>query len=87
MSLCALFYLFVVFEVKILLHLILFRTLSLKYVEIHQMSFLYEMGCLYDFFCLLGFGDRISLCGPDCPGTHSIEQAGLELRNSPACAS
>jgi hypothetical protein len=31
--------------------------------------------------------DRVSLCSPGCPGTHSVDQAGLELRNSPASAS
>jgi hypothetical protein len=31
--------------------------------------------------------DRFSLCSPGCPGTHSIDQAGLELRNPPASAS
>jgi hypothetical protein len=25
--------------------------------------------------------DRVSLCSPGCPGTHSVDQAGLELRN------
>jgi hypothetical protein len=34
------------------------------------------------FVCL--FGDRISLCSPSCLGTHSVDQAGLELRNLPA---
>jgi hypothetical protein len=33
------------------------------------------------------FRDRVSLCSPVCPGTHSVDQAGLELRNSPASAS
>jgi hypothetical protein len=33
------------------------------------------------------FGDRVSLSSPGCPGTHSIDQAGLELRNPPASAS
>jgi hypothetical protein len=33
------------------------------------------------------FRDRVSLCGPGCPGTHSVEQAGLGLRNPPASAS
>jgi hypothetical protein len=28
-----------------------------------------------------------SLCSPGCPGTHSVDQAGLELRNLPASAS
>jgi hypothetical protein len=31
--------------------------------------------------------DRVSLCSPGCPGTHSVDQAGLELRNLPASAS
>ena len=26
-------------------------------------------------------------CSPGCPGTHSIDQAGLKLRNLPASAS
>jgi hypothetical protein len=33
------------------------------------------------------FQDRVSLCSPGCPGTHSVPQAGLELRNLPASAS
>jgi hypothetical protein len=33
------------------------------------------------------FQDRGSLCSPGCPGTHSVDQAGLELRNPPASAS
>jgi hypothetical protein len=35
-------------------------------------------------FC---FGDRVSLCSPGYPGTHFVDQAGLELRNPPASAS
>jgi hypothetical protein len=38
-------------------------------------------------FYLFVFGDRVSLCSPGCPGTHSVDQAGLELRNPPASAS
>ncbi|GAB1288405.1 Kinesin-like protein KIF24 [Apodemus speciosus] len=30
---------------------------------------------------------RVSLCSSGCPGTHSVDQAGLELRNPPASAS
>jgi hypothetical protein len=37
-------------------------------------------------FCFV-FQDRVSLCSPGCPGTHSVDQAGLELRNLPASAS
>ncbi|GAB1302002.1 Lysine-specific demethylase 2A [Apodemus speciosus] len=29
----------------------------------------------------------VSLCSSSCPGTHSVDQAGLELRNPPASAS
>jgi hypothetical protein len=39
------------------------------------------------FFLLLVFQDRVSLYSPSCPGTHSVDQAGLELRNPPASAS
>jgi hypothetical protein len=33
------------------------------------------------------FQDKVSLCSPGCPGTHFVDQAGLELRNLPASAS
>jgi hypothetical protein len=46
------------------------------------------------FFCdrvsfFLVFRDSVSLYSPGCPGTHSVDQAGLELelRNPPASAS
>jgi hypothetical protein len=48
---------------------------------------------IYLFFCFLGvflvffFQDRVSLCSSGCPGTHSVDQAGLELRDPPASAS
>jgi hypothetical protein len=35
----------------------------------------------------LFFRDRVSLCSPGCPGTHFVDQAGLELRNLPDSAS
>jgi hypothetical protein len=35
----------------------------------------------------LVFRDKVSLCNPDCTGTHSVDQAGLKLRNLPASAS
>jgi hypothetical protein len=40
----------------------------------------------FSFFFFL-HRDRVSLCSPGCPGTHSVDQAGLELRNPPASAS
>jgi hypothetical protein len=39
------------------------------------------------FFFFLVFQDRVSLYSPGCPGTHFVDQAGLELRNPPASAS
>ena len=33
------------------------------------------------------FRDWVSLYSPGCPGTHFVDQAGLELRNPPASAS
>jgi hypothetical protein len=38
-------------------------------------------------FVFLVFRDRVSLYSPGCPGTHFVDQAGLELRNTPASAS
>jgi len=49
--------------------------------------------CFVLFFCFgfgFGFGffqDRVSLYSPGCPGTHFVDQAGLELRNPLASAS
>jgi hypothetical protein len=34
-----------------------------------------------------GRGERVSLNSPGCPGTHFVDQAGLELRSPPASAS
>jgi hypothetical protein len=45
--------------------------------------FLLFFVCLFFVFV---FRDRVSLCSPGCPGTHSVDQAGLELRNPPASA-
>jgi hypothetical protein len=39
------------------------------------------------FVLFFVFRDRVSLYSPGCPGTHSVDQAGLELRNLPASAS
>jgi hypothetical protein len=37
-------------------------------------------------FCSV-FWDRVFLCSPGCPGTHSVDEAGLKLRNPPDSAS
>ena len=36
---------------------------------------------------VLVFQVRVSLCSPGYPGTHFVDQTGLELRNLPASAS
>jgi hypothetical protein len=38
-------------------------------------------------FLLYFFQDRVSLYILACPGTHSVGQAGLEVRDHPASAS
>jgi hypothetical protein len=52
----------------------------------------WEKSCQFLFVCLVGwlvlvFQDMVSLYSAGCPGTHFVDQAGLELRNPPACAS
>ena len=42
--------------------------------------------CFVCLFVLL-FRDRVYLCSLGCPGTHFVDQPGLELRNLPACTS
>jgi hypothetical protein len=39
------------------------------------------------FVCFFVFQDRVSLYSLGYPGTHFVDQAGLELRNLPASAS
>jgi hypothetical protein len=58
-------------------------------MKVHKWSFiLFIPQPLGVFFLLVfGFPDRVSLCSPGCPGTHSVEQAGLKFRNPPASAS
>ena len=50
-------------------------------------------GLLFDIWIylfinlFLVFPDRVSLCSPGCPGIHSVDQVGLELRNTPPSVS
>jgi hypothetical protein len=55
--------------------------------DIFKMSFEFYSEEIFFFFFFFGFWDRVSLYSPGCPGTHFVDQAGLELRNSPASAS
>ena len=41
-----------------------------------------ELFCVY-----FVFRDRVSLCSPGCPETHSVDQAGLKTQTSAASAS
>jgi hypothetical protein len=45
-----------------------------------------EVFFLFVLFCFV-FRDKVSLCSPGYPGTRSIEQASLKLRDLPASAS
>jgi hypothetical protein len=62
-------------------------------MHLYDADLLYQLGL--SFFCFLFlflffvfvFQDRVSLCSPGCPGTHFVDQAGLELRNPTASAS
>jgi hypothetical protein len=50
----------------------------------------FTINLIHDYFCLfvcLFIPDRVSLYSPGYPGTQSVDQAGLELRNLPASAS
>ena len=51
----------------------------------HCLELVFVWRSCFGFVCLV-FRDRVSLCSPGCPGTHSVDQAGLELRNPPASA-
>jgi hypothetical protein len=42
---------------------------------------------IFFIYLFLVFRDMVSLCSTGCPGTHFVDQAGLELRNPPASAS
>jgi hypothetical protein len=53
--------------------------------SILSLFILYQQLLLLLIICF--FRDRVSLCSPGCPGTHFVDQAGLEFRNPPASAS
>jgi hypothetical protein len=42
---------------------------------------------LFVCFVFVFFPDRVFLCSPGCPGTHSVDQAALKLRDPLASAS
>jgi hypothetical protein len=55
--------------------------------KIEFLNYVQNSGHLFCFVLFFVFRHRVSLCSPGCPGAHSVDQAGLELRNPPASAS
>ena len=53
----------------------------------HTFGYKFLFFFFFNFYLFIFFRDRVSLCSTACPGTHSVDQAGLELRNPPASAS
>jgi hypothetical protein len=52
---------------------------SLKNTSFLKMYLLILFVCLFVCLFVFAFQDRVSLCSPDCPGTHFVDQAALEL--------
>jgi hypothetical protein len=68
--------------------MILYKTIRIPFltVSVDLSSFISPLSLFLVLFCFV-FRDRVSLYSPGCPGTHFVDQAGLELRNLPASAS
>jgi hypothetical protein len=76
------FVLFVLFWFDFLLLIFCFCLYIYTYLSIYLSIYLYMYIYIFSFF-----QDSVSLCSPGCPGNNSVDQAGLELRNSPASVS
>ena len=59
---------------------------TLRFLMVFGVYFFIFLFIFLFFYSLFLFWGKVSLCSPGCPGTCSIDQAGLELRNPPACA-
>jgi hypothetical protein len=66
------------------------KGLSISLIFPKNQVFILLILCIIPFFSILLIAvliffffplDRVSLFSPGCPGTHSVEQAGLELRD------
>jgi hypothetical protein len=59
------------------------------HVSVYEYMYVYMCMyvCMYRYVFVCVCVDKVSLYSPGCPGTHSVDQAGLELRNPPASAS
>jgi hypothetical protein len=60
--------------------------MSVVCLGVHSEARLYSLSTFRVVFVFI-FPDRVSLYSPGGPGTHSVDQAGLELRNPPVSAS
>jgi hypothetical protein len=56
------------------------RSVIWPFLNVMTFSFSFLLFCFVFFFFF--FQDRVSLCSPGCPGTHSVDQAGLKLKRS-----
>jgi hypothetical protein len=53
-------------------------------ISTNEIQFREVFVCLIVLFCFLFFWffrDRVSLCSPGCPGTHSVDQAAENIFN------
>jgi hypothetical protein len=55
-------------------------------IYMFEIYFCFVLFCFLVWFGLV-FQDRVFLCSPGCPVTHSVDKAGLELRDPPVSAS
>jgi hypothetical protein len=62
-------------------------TLSLHLSYFLKQSWLHVLASREQLIFVVIVFETGFLCSPGCPGTHSVDQPGLELRNSPASAS
>jgi hypothetical protein len=59
--------------------------MDLHWLEVTMAITSFLFGWVFVCFCF--FQDRVSLCSPGCPGTHSVDEVNFKLRNLPASAS
>jgi hypothetical protein len=53
--------------------------LNLPFLFLPCLSIEFYFILFYLFIYLFVFQDGVSLCSPGCPGTHSVDQAGLKF--------
>lgn len=64
-----------------------FLTGSFVFLIIYYLCSLSILNINLPTIFLFVFQDRVFMCSPGCPETHSGDQAGLKLRDFPASAS